>query len=107
MTFEFLALLAVATLVVTVHRHRTRLRAARARWEAYRQLDYWATTGFIVPTKSAKGSGSQRNYTVADVRRLEVAGLLSKWGVTIHRQRRMSPEQRERLLELLHREGMA
>lgn len=35
MTPTLLALLAVATLLATLHRHRARQRAARARWQAH------------------------------------------------------------------------
>lgn len=39
----------------------------------YRQLDYWARTGLIVPSlQQAQGSGSQRLYSFTDVVQLKV-----------------------------------
>ncbi|MDT5250686.1 MAG: hypothetical protein QOJ28_3320, partial [Mycobacterium sp.] len=43
----------------------------------YRQLDYWARTGLVVPTiRSASGSGSQRLYSFKDVLVLKVVKRL-------------------------------
>ena len=40
---------------------------------SYRQLDYWARTGLLQPSVSAaKGSGSRRVYSYADVLELKV-----------------------------------
>ena len=42
----------------------------------YRQLDYWARTGLLVPTIAvAKGSGSKRRYSYHDVLELKVISL--------------------------------
>ncbi len=39
----------------------------------YRQLDYWARTGLLVPSiTAAKGSGTQRRYSYRDVLELKV-----------------------------------
>src|SRR5688500_20210198 len=43
----------------------------------YRQLDYWARTGLVVPSiRGAAGSGSQRLYPLKDVRVLKVGKRL-------------------------------
>jgi DNA-binding transcriptional MerR regulator len=51
----------------------------------YRQLDYWARTGLVVPTvRSAKGSGSQRLYSFKDILVLKVVKRLLDTGVSLH-----------------------
>src|SRR6266568_7975701 len=43
----------------------------------YRQLDYWARTGLVVPSiRSATGSGSQRLYSFKDILVLKVVKRL-------------------------------
>ncbi|HZZ48293.1 MAG TPA: MerR family transcriptional regulator [Pseudonocardia sp.] len=50
----------------------------------YRQLDYWARTGLVVPTiRSASGSGSQRLYSFKDVLVLKVVKRLLDAGVSL------------------------
>lgn len=50
----------------------------------YRQLDYWARTGLVVPTiRSAKGSGSQRLYSFKDLLVLKVVKRLLDAGVSL------------------------
>ena len=50
----------------------------------YRQLDYWARTGLVVPTiRGAKGSGSQRLYSFKDVLVLKVVKRLLDAGVSL------------------------
>jgi DNA-binding transcriptional MerR regulator len=50
----------------------------------YRQLDYWARTGLVVPTvRSASGSGSQRLYSFTDVLVLKVVKRLLDAGVSL------------------------
>jgi len=50
----------------------------------YRQLDYWARTGLVVPSiRSASGSGSQRLYSFKDVLVLKVVKRLLDAGVSL------------------------
>jgi DNA-binding transcriptional MerR regulator len=50
----------------------------------YRQLDYWARTGLVVPTvRSATGSGSQRLYSFKDILVLKVVKRLLDAGVSL------------------------
>lgn len=51
---------------------------------SYRQLDYWARTGLLVPTtRQAKGSGTQRLYTDADILRACVIATLLAAGFSL------------------------
>lgn len=47
---------------------------------SYRQLDYWARTGALVPAFEARGSGTQRRYTRGQARAARVLGMLSELG---------------------------
>jgi len=50
----------------------------------YRQLDYWARTGLVVPSiRSAAGSGSQRLYSFKDVLVLKVVKRLLDAGISL------------------------
>jgi DNA-binding transcriptional MerR regulator len=50
----------------------------------YRQLDYWARTGLVVPSiRSASGSGSQRLYSFKDILVLKVVKRLLDAGVSL------------------------
>jgi DNA-binding transcriptional MerR regulator len=50
----------------------------------YRQLDYWARTGLVVPSiRTASGSGSQRLYSFKDVLVLKVVKRLLDAGVSL------------------------
>jgi DNA-binding transcriptional MerR regulator len=50
----------------------------------YRQLDYWARTGLLVPSISAaKGSGTQRRYSYRDVLELKVIKQLLDAGLSL------------------------
>src|SRR5262245_13451880 len=50
----------------------------------YRQLDYWARTGLVVPSiRGATGSGSQRLYSFRDVLVLKVVKRLLDTGVSL------------------------
>ncbi|WP_204870683.1 MULTISPECIES: MerR family transcriptional regulator [Nocardiaceae] len=54
----------------------------------YRQLDYWARTGLMVPSiRSAAGSGSQRLYSFADVVAVRVVKRLLDTGVSLQNVR--------------------
>jgi DNA-binding transcriptional MerR regulator len=55
----------------------------------YRQLDYWARTGLLMPSISeAKGSGSQRRYSYTDLVQLKVIKRLLDSGVSLQAARR-------------------
>ena len=50
----------------------------------YRQLDYWARTGLVVPSvRDAAGSGSQRLYSFRDILVLKVVKRLLETGVSL------------------------
>lgn len=50
----------------------------------YRQLDYWARTGLVVPTaRQAAGSGSQRLYAFKDILVLKVVKGLLEAGISL------------------------
>jgi len=54
----------------------------------YRQLDYWARTGFMVPSlQQARGSGSQRLYSFVDLVQLKVIKKLLDAGMDLRRIR--------------------
>ncbi|MGF1646972.1 MAG: MerR family transcriptional regulator [Kineosporiaceae bacterium] len=62
--------------------------AARAVGITYRQLDYWARTGLVVPSvRSASGSGSARLYSFRDVLVLKVVKRLLDTGVSLQQIR--------------------
>jgi DNA-binding transcriptional MerR regulator len=51
---------------------------------SYRQLDYWARTGLVVPSvRPAAGSGSQRLYSFRDILLLKVVKRLLDTGVSL------------------------
>ncbi len=55
----------------------------------YRQLDYWARTGLLLPSISeARGSGSQRRYSYTDLVQLKVIKRLLDAGVSLHAARK-------------------
>lgn len=54
----------------------------------YRQLDYWARSGLLVPSISeAKGSGTQRRYAYRDVLELKVIKQLLDAGLSLNSAR--------------------
>jgi DNA-binding transcriptional MerR regulator len=54
----------------------------------YRQLDYWARTGLVVPSvRVASGSGSQRLYSFKDILVLKVVKRLLDAGVSLQNVR--------------------
>ena len=56
---------------------------------SYRQLDYWARTGLIMPSvQQATGSGSQRLYSFADVVQLKVVKRLLDAGMSLKKIRK-------------------
>lgn len=63
----------------------------------YRQLDYWARTGLVLPTlRAAKGSGTQRLYTFRDILVLKVVKRLLDTGVSLQQIRTAVEHLRER-----------
>jgi DNA-binding transcriptional MerR regulator len=66
----------------------------------YRQLDYWARTGLVVPTiRSASGSGSQRLYSFKDILVLKVVKRLLDTGVSLQNIRTAVEHLRARGVE--------
>lgn len=58
--------------------------ALQAAGITYRQLDYWARTGLVVPTlQPGAGSGTQRLYSAQDVALLVVVKRLLDVGVSL------------------------
>ena len=63
----------------------------------YRQLDYWARTGLVVPEiRGADGSGSQRLYSFRDVLMLKVIKRLIDAGISLQQIRIAIDHLRER-----------
>jgi DNA-binding transcriptional MerR regulator len=70
----------------------------------YRQLDYWARTGLVVPSvRSAAGSGSQRLYSFKDILVLKVVKRLLDTGVSLQNIRLAVDTLRERGVDDLAR----
>jgi DNA-binding transcriptional MerR regulator len=62
--------------------------ACRAAGITYRQLDYWARTGLVVPeVRGASGSGSQRLYSFRDILILKVIKRLIDAGISLQQIR--------------------
>lgn len=56
---------------------------------SYRQLDYWARTGLVVPSiRDASGSGTQRLYSFRDLVVLKVVKRLLDAGVSLQNIRK-------------------
>lgn len=56
---------------------------------SYRQLDYWARKGIVVPSvRDAGGSGTQRLYSFGDIAQLRMIKKLLDAGVTLPKIRR-------------------
>jgi DNA-binding transcriptional MerR regulator len=54
----------------------------------YRQLDYWARTGLVVPeVRGASGSGTQRLYSFRDILMLKVIKSLINAGISLQQIR--------------------
>ncbi|HZE37190.1 MAG TPA: MerR family transcriptional regulator [Stackebrandtia sp.] len=63
---------------------------------SYRQLDYWARTGLVVPSvRAAEGSGSQRLYSFKDIVVLKVVKRLLDAGVSLQNIRKAIAVLRE------------
>ncbi|MFV0450784.1 MAG: MerR family transcriptional regulator [Propioniciclava sp.] len=62
--------------------------ASNAAGVTYRQLDYWARTGLVVPeVRSAGGSGTQRLYSFRDILLLKVVKRLLDAGISLQQIR--------------------
>ena len=71
--------------------------AHRAAGISYRQLDYWARTGLVVPSvRDASGSGTQRLYSFRDILVLKVVKRLLDTGVSLQNIRVAVNHLRER-----------
>jgi DNA-binding transcriptional MerR regulator len=67
---------------------------------SYRQLDYWARTGLVVPSiRDASGSGTQRLYSFRDMVVLKVVKRLLDAGVSLQNIRRAIEALRSRGVE--------
>lgn len=70
----------------------------------YRQLDYWARTGLVVPTvRGASGSGSQRLYSFRDILILKIIKRLLDAGISLQQIRTAVNHLHERGTEDLTR----
>ncbi len=73
------------------------LTACHAAGISYRQLDYWARTGLVVPSvRDATGSGSQRLYSFRDIVVLKVVKRLLDAGVSLQNIRKAIDTLRSR-----------
>lgn len=62
--------------------------ACNAAGITYRQLDYWARTGLVVPeVRTAGGSGTQRLYSFRDILLLKVVKRLLDAGISLQQIR--------------------
>jgi DNA-binding transcriptional MerR regulator len=71
--------------------------ACHATGISYRQLDYWARTGLVVPSiRDASGSGTQRLYSFRDLVVLKVVKRLLDAGVSLQNIRKAIDTLRSR-----------
>jgi DNA-binding transcriptional MerR regulator len=78
--------------------------AHKAAGITYRQLDYWARTGLVVPSvRDATGSGTQRLYSFRDILVLKVVKRLLDAGVSLQNIRNAIEHLRSRGVEDLGR----
>src|SRR5689334_8939522 len=71
--------------------------ACHAAGISYRQLDYWARSGLVVPSiRDASGSGTQRLYSFRDLVVLKVVKRLLDAGVSLQNIRRAIEALRSR-----------
>lgn len=54
----------------------------------YKQIDYWATTGVVIPFKPGTGKGSRREYSFTDIVALRVAKKLKEDGISLQKIRK-------------------
>ncbi|HSP39162.1 MAG TPA: MerR family transcriptional regulator [Frankiaceae bacterium] len=78
--------------------------AHKAAGITYRQLDYWARTGLVVPSvRDATGSGTQRLYSFRDILVLKVVKRLLDAGVSLQNIRNAIEHLRSRGVDDLAR----
>jgi DNA-binding transcriptional MerR regulator len=78
--------------------------AHKAAGISYRQLDYWARTGLVVPSvRDASGSGTQRLYSFRDILVLKVVKRLLDAGVSLQNIRNAIEHLRSRGVDDLAR----
>ena len=66
----------------------------------YRQLDYWARTGLVVPEiRAAGGSGTQRLYSFRDILLLKVIKRLIDAGISLQQIRTAIDHLRARVVD--------
>jgi len=76
--------------------------ACNAAGITYRQLDYWARTGLVVPSvRPAAGSGTQRLYSFRDILVLKIVKRLLDTGVSLQQIRQAVQHLRDRGVEEL------
>src|SRR5881227_969401 len=64
--------------------------AVRITGVSFRNIDYWARTKFIVPSiAEARGTGTERRYSISDLLALRVARELREAGVSTQSLRRI------------------
>lgn len=68
----------------------------------YRQLDYWARTGLVVPSiRDAEGSGTQRLYSFRDILLLRVVKRFLDVGISLQQVRKAIDHLRARGIDNL------
>ena len=73
----------------------------------YRQLDYWARTGLIVPSLvQATGSGSRRQYSYGNLLELKVIKRLLDAGIKLEKVRSIFEYMRSELQEDISRANL-
>ena len=74
---------------------------------SYRQLDYWARTGLLVPSLAkAAGSGSRRLYSYANLLELKVIKRLLDSGIKLEKVRTIFEYMRSELREDISRANL-
>lgn len=73
----------------------------------YRQLDYWARTGLLVPSMArATGSGSRRQYSYGNLLELKVIKRLLDAGIKLEKVRSIFEYMRSELREDISRANL-
>ena len=73
----------------------------------YRQLDYWARTGLLVPSLArAAGSGSRRQYSYGNLLELKVVKRLLDSGIKLEKVRTIFEYMRTELQEDISRANL-
>lgn len=87
-----------------VDRVYTSTEAIRATGVTYRQLDYWASIDFIVPTVKNGKQGHPRGYSREDIEQLKLTKALLDVGVSLPAIRRVGPEKMVHILRTFLRQ---